>query len=81
MTTTEDFVSVSDLTLTEKDPGISLIYLSDKDPSELMRKYQEIRMGKDIVSAYGMNGRHYLVVFVDAKIKVTKKVTKKTRRK
>lgn len=53
-----------------------VVYLIDKNPVGLVKQYHAIKADKQIISVYGLNGRHCMVLFVNGKVKV-KKIIKK----
>jgi hypothetical protein len=64
------FGTVNDLIEDINGGNASLVYLSDTDPNRLASKYNEIKAGKQIVSAYSIGKLHVLAIYLEGKFKI-----------
>lgn len=71
----ESFGNVTDLHDDLSGGQGTLVYLKGRSEKEVTEQYEAIKSVKSIITAYGMNGRHYLVIMVGG---IVKRVTKKT---
>ena len=69
----EQFGNINDVFENVNGYQGNLVYIMDRQPSEVIRQYNEIKQAKQIIAAYSINNRHCLVVAVDAKVKIIKK--------
>lgn len=75
METKTSYGSTSDVALT-KNGYSNYIYLVDRFPDALIERFNELKGEKTIVSAYALNSRHYMLVYVEQKIKKIKQIKK-----
>ena len=67
--TTKTSVANKESVLHEKiNEHWTLVYMVDRDQNKLMKEFNDIKFQKQIISAYGHNNRHYLVIYVDARV-------------
>lgn len=72
MDTKTDFGKVNDIAI--PNSGFSnYIYLISRTPEDLLEQLNSLKGEKTVVSAYGINSRHYMLVHVDQKIKRIKR--------
>lgn len=66
--------SIDDITgdMFSADTG-ELVYIIERDPKDIIKKYESIKMPKFIVGSYSLNSKHCLVLFVTGIIKKRKK--------
>lgn len=75
MDTKTDFGKVNDVA--HANNGLSnYLYLIGRSPSDLIEQLNNLKGEKSVVSAYGMNSRHYMLVHVDQKVKRVKRTKK-----
>ena len=75
MDTKTDYGTVNEVS--QSNSGFSnYIYLVSRTPEELIEQLNSLKGEKTVVSAYGINSRHYMLVHVAQKVKRVKRTKK-----